>query len=109
MDYKEAMHATGLGTNDPASHQGTSGAAYLSKYIFDIYMSIHDRGTPEQFRKYKELQNSYVKVVGDLTHVYRLEQQVQQYQHIAIGLKRENDFLKSEVEKLRKSLDFDNY
>jgi len=104
---KSAVEITGMSTNDPAMHQGTSGANYLSKYIFDIYMSIRDNGTPQQIKKYEELQEAYKKIVGDLSHVYRLERLIADYQHSMIEMKHQNDYLKSEIEKLKKTLDFE--
>jgi hypothetical protein len=108
MNPKDAVKATTESPNDPAMHQGTSGANYLSKYIFDIYMSIKDNGTPEQLKKYAELQAAYTKIVGDLSHVYRLELLVGEYQHKLIESRRQNEYLKSEVEKLKKTIDFEN-
>lgn len=91
-----------------AVHKGTHACAVLSNYLFDLFLKIKETATPEQKDKFFNLQNAYVDIVNDLSHVNRLEYLVERYQMKYEIIKRENDVLKKENEKLLKSLEFQN-
>lgn len=89
---------------DHVNHKGSVGAAYMSMYLFDLAVKIQ-KGTVEQKEKFNELAESYRHMANDLSHVYRLEYTVGQYQIRLEKLLRENIELRQENEILKKMND----
>lgn len=103
----KTMEATGKHpTEYQISHRSTHGCAVWSMFLFDMARKIQKTGTDAQIKKYEELQEAYVNIVGDVSHVNRLEYLVREYQlRLERGL-REIESLKSENEKLIKTIAF---
>lgn len=89
------------------THKGTNACVSLSTYIFGIWLKIGETANAEQLLKFAELENAYIAIVNDLSHVYRLEITVDQYQYQMLKMKQENEELKKEVKKLTDTLNFE--
>lgn len=87
-------------------HKGHHACAVFSVFLFDMAYKIQDTATPEQIRKWNELQTAYAELVGDISHVYRLEYLIGVYQDRCMRQAREITDLRLEVEKLTKTLEF---
>lgn len=107
-DIQQALAITTMLPNDQSkSHKGIRACAFLSTYIFDVFMKIKKTATIQQKEKYNDLEQAYVDIVNDLSHVYRLEVTVDEYQYKCAKLIERNKELEAENTKLLKSLNFE--
>ena len=111
MDYKNrALQSMKNTTHIPeefgTKHKGTYACCFLSVYIHEIWMKIGKTATPEQLEKFAEFEQAYIDIINDLSHVYRLEVTVDEYQYRLEKLFRENFELKKENKKLLESINF---
>lgn len=107
-DIQRAVKVTTLMPDDQSKmHKGTRACAFLSMYIFDVFRKIQKTATPQQKERYNQLENAYVDIINDLSHVYRLEVTVDEYQYKCALLEERNKFLEKEVEKLLKTISFE--
>ena len=92
---------------DAGNHKGMYACACLSSHILGIWMKIHKTASGEQLEKFAELENAYIAIVNDLSHVYRLEITTDQYQYQMIKLYQENEDLKRRIKVLTDTLNFE--
>ena len=100
------MKSTSKLPEDAGNHKGMYACVFLSSYIFTEWLKIEKNITNEQLLEFAQLEKSYIDIVNDLSHVYRLELTVDQYQYEMLKMFQENESLKAENKKLLASLNF---
>ena len=88
-------------------HKGTQACTHLSIYIFELWLKIQNTEKPAQLLKFAELEQAYIDIVNDLSHVYRLELTVDAYQYKIAKLMQENAELHRENNIMKHTIDFD--
>jgi len=101
INLQEALEATNKYPSEYGIlYKGHTACAILSLFLFEMAMKIRYTATDAQKKKYLELQQAYVDIAADLSHVYRLDFLLGKYQQKCRDFYFENEALKKEVEKL---------